>query len=191
MRRSSRAPAPADPSWSRRRSSSGIRVARALAIELAETSLMSSIVTVGVPMRSYFGAHRTCLRQVQHRVQQHRRVAARQHESDRGSARFWITCGHRNCIVLFHSWYATGASAIGVPGWPESAAWTASIASVRIRVHAQEIELRLVLRVESLSPASSSHFPPASLARLSATAASNVSNDFSNDFTPSGEQRVR
>src|SRR5439155_22206940 len=31
-----------------------------------------------------------------------------------------------------HSVYATGASAIGVPGWPEFAAWTASMASVRI-----------------------------------------------------------
>jgi len=33
--------------------------------------------------------------------------------------------------------YATGAIAIGVPGWPEFAAWTASIASVLIVVTAR------------------------------------------------------
>src|SRR5215470_1191575 len=32
----------------------------------------------------------------------------------------------------FHNWYVTGAIAIGVPGWPEFAACTASIARQRI-----------------------------------------------------------
>src|SRR5436190_23458710 len=41
------------------------------------------------------------------------------------------SCGSklRNCC---HRQYATGAMAIGVPGWPELAACTPSIASVRI-----------------------------------------------------------
>src|SRR5579872_6886830 len=41
------------------------------------------------------------------------------------------SCGskRRKCC---HRQYATGARAIGVPGWPELAAWTASIDNVRI-----------------------------------------------------------
>src|SRR3954469_10841049 len=35
-------------------------------------------------------------------------------------------------ITRVNSEYVTGASAIGVPGWPELAFWTASIDSVRI-----------------------------------------------------------
>ena len=37
-----------------------------------------------------------------------------------------------NLSTRCHSVYATGANAMGVPGWPELAAWTASIDSVRI-----------------------------------------------------------
>ena len=36
------------------------------------------------------------------------------------------------CITRVYSMYASGASAIGVPGWPEFAFCTASIESVRI-----------------------------------------------------------
>ena len=35
-------------------------------------------------------------------------------------------------MTRFQSVYTSGASAIGVPGWPELAAWTASIDSVRM-----------------------------------------------------------
>ena len=39
-----------------------------------------------------------------------------------------------SCLISCHRTYATGARAIGVPGWPEFAFWTASMASVRMVV---------------------------------------------------------
>src|SRR5688572_9628233 len=47
--------------------------------------------------------------------------------------------------ISFQSTYATGAIAIGVPGWPELAAWTASIESVRIVLTDSSSSLELLL----------------------------------------------
>src|ERR1700680_2449270 len=51
------------------------------------------------------------------------------------------------CFV--HSTYASGASAIAVPGWPELAFWTASMASVRtVLMHNCSSALRSSVGVE-------------------------------------------
>src|SRR5581483_4536211 len=50
----------------------------------------------------------------------------------------------RNCC---HKLYTTGASAIGVPGCPELACWTASMASVRmVLIESCSIEEDVVIR---------------------------------------------
>src|SRR5262249_50411215 len=49
-----------------------------------------------------------------------------------------------NRIVRFQIVYTTGASAMGVPGWPDLAACTASIESVRIvLIQSRSLELSM------------------------------------------------
>ena len=92
--------------------------------------LMSSSDTVGVPSALVRRVDRLGLRQVQHRVQQHRRVARRQHEPIAVRPDRILRVEAQDLAATART--RTGASAIGVPGCPELAACTASMLSVRI-----------------------------------------------------------
>jgi len=85
---------------------------------------MSSSVTEGCPSRSYSALDGLHLCEVQNGPQQHGRRARSKARTDRGSARSGPP------IEIHHpvpDGVTIGASAIGVPGWPDFACWTASI----------------------------------------------------------------
>ncbi len=70
-------------------------------------------------------------------------------------------------ITRFHSVYTSGASAIGVPGWPELAACTASIDSVRI-VLMQRVSISCVAATSASVESQCSPAAAAASARITA-----------------------
>ena len=91
---------------------------------------MSSRLTAGSPSDLVVGVDRLHLGEVEQRVEQHRGVARPRARSGRG----WARSGRRGRSAgsAARACRRPGASAIGVPGWPEFAFWIASIESVRI-----------------------------------------------------------
>ncbi len=101
--------------------------------------LMSSIETAGVDsiLPSGFTALHAC--QMDQRIEQHRGVAVGEHKA--------VAIGpdadlrDRSAGTAATGSRRPGASAIGAPGWPELAFWTASIESVRIVLMTELVEL--------------------------------------------------
>src|SRR5215470_5799387 len=90
---------------------------------------MSSRVTEGLPRRSYSAF--TARVPVKYKTD-HSSMEAWPLDRMKRSRLGQIGSFGSKRMTRFHSVYTSGANAMGVPGWPEFAFWTASMESVRI-----------------------------------------------------------